>query len=246
MNQINKITIITKREFGEYIGSPIAYIFLIAYLLLSGIITFTLGNLFERNEASLWVFFSWMPWLLLFFAPAIGMRLWAEEKKSGTIEFLLTLPITPIQAIIGKFLGSWFFLIIAILLSFPMIITVNLLGSPDNGAIVTGYLGCFLLSGTYLAIVCLASSLTKNQVSAFILAFSICLVLILIGYPPVTDILARWLEPKTIEGIANFSILAHFDSFERGMIDTRDFIYFFSLMIFSLFLNDLAIKNARA
>jgi len=246
MNPLTIIHIITRRELGVYMGSAVAYVFLIAYLLLAGILTFTLGGFFERNDASLGIFFNWMPWLLIFLVPSMGMRLWSEERRLGTIEFLLTLPITPVQAVLGKFIASWMFLMLAIALSFPMVITVNILGSPDNGAILAGYVGCFLLAGTYLSIVCLTSALTKNQVIAFILSVLVCLLLNLIGFSPVTDLMARWLEPQSIEGIANFSVLSHFDGFQRGILDSRDLIYFVSVMVFSLYLNHIAVKNARS
>ena len=246
MNPLTIIHIITRRELGVYMGSAVAYVFLIAYLLLAGILTFTLGGFFERNDASLGIFFNWMPWLLIFLVPSMGMRLWSEERRLGTIEFLLTLPITPAQAVLGKFIASWLSLMLAIALSFPMVITVNILGSPDNGAILAGYVGCFLLAGTYLSIVCLTSALTKNQVIAFILSVLVCLLLNLIGFSPVTDLMARWLEPQSIEGIANFSVLSHFDGFQRGILDSRDLIYFVSVMVFSLYLNHIAVKNARS
>jgi len=246
MNPLTIIHIITRRELGVYMGSAVAYVFLIAYLLLAGILTFTLGGFFDRNDASLGIFFNWMPWLLIFLVPSMGMRLWSEERRLGTIEFLLTLPITPAQAVLGKFIASWLFLMLAIALSFPMVITVNILGSPDNGAILAGYVGCFLLAGTYLSIVCLTSALTKNQVIAFILSVLVCLLLNLIGFSPVTDLMARWLEPQSIEGIANFSVLSHFDGFQRGILDSRDLIYFVSVMVFSLYLNHIAVKNARS
>jgi len=246
MNPLTIIHIITRRELGVYMGSAVAYVFLIAYLLLAGILTFTLGGFFERNDASLGIFFNWMPWLLIFLVPSMGMRLWSEERRLGTIEFLLTLPITPAQAVLGKFIASWMFLMLAIALSFPMVIAVNILGSPDNGAILAGYVGCFLLAGTYLSIVCLTSALTKNQVIAFILSVLVCLLLNLIGFSPVTDLMARWLEPQSIEGIANFSVLSHFDGFQRGILDSRDLIYFVSVMVFSLYLNHIAVKNARS
>jgi len=246
MNPLTIIHIITRRELGVYMGSAVAYVFLIAYLLLAGILTFTLGGFFERNDASLGIFFNWMPWLLIFLVPSMGMRLWSEERRLGTIEFLLTLPITPVQAVLGKFIASWLFLMLAIALSFPMVITVNILGSPDNGAILAGYVGCFFLAGTYLSIVCLTSALTKNQVIAFILSVLVCLLLNLIGFSPVTDLMARWLEPQSIEGIANFSVLSHFDGFQRGILDSRDLIYFVSVMVFSLYLNHIAVKNARS
>ena len=187
MSYFNTTLAITKRELKVYLGSPLAFVFLIAYLILSGIFTFTLGGFFNMNEASLSSFFNWMPWLLIFLVPAVGMRLWSEERRLGTIELLLTLPVTVWQAIMGKFLASWVFLMVAISLSFPMILTVNWLGQPDNGVIVSGYVGCFLLAGTYLAVSCLASSMTRNQVIAFIFSVMLCLGTTLLGFAPITN-----------------------------------------------------------
>ena len=161
---------IIKRETVSYFSSPVAYVFLVIFLLLTGFFTFTVGNFFERGEASLAAFFAWHPWLYLVLVPAIGMRLWSEERRSGTIEFLLTMPINPWEAIVGKFLSSWLFLAIGLALTFPVVLTVNWLGDPDNGQIVAGYLGSFFLAGAYLAIAGMTSALTRNQVVAFILA----------------------------------------------------------------------------
>jgi ABC-2 type transport system permease protein len=175
---------IAKRELVAYFTSPVAYIFLVIFLLLTGFFTFTAGSFFERGEASLAAFFGWHPWLFLVLVPAVGMRVWAEERRSGTIELLLTLPIAPWQAILAKFLASWAFLAVALVLTFPALITVNLLGSPDNGIIAAGYLGSFLLAGAYLAVTCMTSAMTRNQVVALILSVVICLFLILAGSTP--------------------------------------------------------------
>src|SRR5262245_3465999 len=183
---------ITRRELGAYFTSPVAYVFLVIFLLLTGFFTFTAGSFFERGEASLAAFFGWHPWLFLVLVPAVGMRVWAEERRSGTIELLLTMPIAPWQAIVAKFLASWIFLAVALALTFPAVITVKLLGTPDTGIIAAGYLGSLLLAGAYLAVTCMTSAMTRNQVVALFLSVVICLFLILAGFNPVTDLLARW------------------------------------------------------
>src|SRR3954447_12723833 len=170
MNASANISAVMKRELGGYFTSPIAYVFLVIFLLLTGFFTFTVGNFFERGEASLISFFTWHPWLYLFLVPAVGMRLWSEERRSGTMELLLTMPITPWQAIVGKFLASWLFLGLALALTFPIALTVNYLGSPDNGVIVGSYVGSFLLAGSYLAVSCMTSAMTRNQVISFIVS----------------------------------------------------------------------------
>ncbi|MEA3192998.1 MAG: gliding motility-associated transport system permease protein [Betaproteobacteria bacterium] len=237
---------IAKREVSAYFTSPVAYIFLVIFLLLTGFFTFTAGSFFERGEASLAAFFGWHPWLFLVLVPAVGMRVWAEERRSGTIELLLTMPIAPWQAIVAKFLASWAFLAVALLLTFPAVITVNLLGSPDNGIIVAGYLGSFLLAGTYLAITCMTSAMTRNQVVALILSVVICLFLILAGFNPVTDLLARWGSPAFVDTIAAFSVVTHFDGFQRGVIDARDLVFFLSVIGFALFATGVIIRGHRA
>src|SRR6266478_6465634 len=179
MNSWINIKAIMKRELGGYFTSPVAYVFLVIFLLLTGFFTFTVGNFFERSEASLVSFFTWHPWLYLFLVPAAGMRLWSEELRLGTMELLLTMPVTPWQAILGKFLASWLFLLIALALTFPMVITVAYLGHPDFGRILSGYGGSVLISGAFLAITCMTSALTRNQVISFILSVVICLFLIL-------------------------------------------------------------------
>ena len=240
------VATITRRELAAYFQSPVAYVFLVIFLLLAGVFTFTFGGFFERGEASLAAFFNWMPWLFLFLVPAVGMRLWSEERRLGTMELLLTMPVASWQAILGKFVASWLFLGIALALTFPMIVTVNWLGDPDNGVIASGYVGALLLAGAYLAISSMTSAMTRNQVIAFIVAVVLCLVLILVGFSPVTDMLARWASPRVVESVARFSVLTHYDGFQRGVIDTRDLAYFLSIMAFSLFATGVVIRSHRA
>ena len=237
------IWVIAKRELGSYFTSPVAYIFLVIFLLLTGFFTFTAGQFFERGEASLGAFFGWHPWLYLVLVPAVGMRLWAEERRSGTLELLMTMPVTPWQAILGKFFASWIFIGIALGLTFPVVVTANVLGSPDNGMIFAGYLGSLLLAGAYLALTCMTSAMTRNQVVAFILSVVACLFLILAGFNPVTDLMVRWASPAFIDTVAAFSVVTHFDGFQKGVIDSRDLAYFVSVIGFSLFATSLALRN---
>ena len=235
--------VIAKRELASYFTSPVAYVFLVIFLLLTGFFTFTAGQFFERGEASLGAFFGWHPWLYLVLVPAVGMRLWAEERRSGTLELLLTMPITPWQAIAGKFVASWIFIALALALTFPVVITVNVMGSPDNGMIFAGYLGSLLLAGAYLAVTCAASALTRNQVVAFILSEVACLFLILAGFNPVTDLMARWASPVLVDAVAAFSVVTHFEGFQKGVIDARDLFFFFSVIGFSLFATGVVLRN---
>jgi len=240
------IRTIARRELAAYFESPVAYVFLVIFLLLAGFFTFAFGGFFERGEASLGAFFGWMPWLFLFLVPAVGMRLWSDERRLGTIELLLTLPVTTWQAILGKFLASWLFLVIALALTFPVVITVNVLGDPDNGVIACGYVGSVLLAGAYLALSCMTSALARSQVVSFIIAVMLCLILILVGFNPVTDLLARWASPSVVESVAGFSVLTHFDGLQNGVIDTRDVLYFLSVIAFALFTTDVIIRSHRA
>jgi len=237
---------IAKRELVAYFTSPVAYVFLVIFLLLTGFFTFTAGSFFERGEASLAAFFGWHPWLFLVLVPAVGMRVWAEERRSGTIELLLTMPIAPWQAIVAKFLASWAFLAVALVLTFPAVVTVNLLGTPDNGIIAAGYFGSLLLAGAYLAVTCMTSAMTRNQVVALILSVVICLFLILAGFNPVTDLLARWASPAVVDTVAAFSVVTHFDGFQRGVIDARDLLFFLSVIGFALFATGVVIRSHRS
>lgn len=246
MNAWSNVKAIAKRELTGYFASPVAYVFIVIFLLLCGFFTFMAGGFFERNEAGLNSFFMWHPWFYLFLVPAVGMRLWAEERRVGTLELLLTMPITSAQAIVGKFLASWLFLILALALTFPVWITVNYLGHPDNGAIVCAYIGSALMAGAYLAIACMTSAITRNQVIAFILSVVICLFLILAGWPPVTKLLDSldwsWLTNLA----ASMSVMTHFDAFQRGVIDLRDLVFFLSLGGFALFATGVILRSHRA
>jgi len=237
------IATIGRRELVSYFTSPVAYVFLVIFLLLTGFLTFTAGAFFERGEASLASFFAWHPWVYLVLVPAVGMRLWAEERRAGTLELLLTLPVSPWQAIVAKFLASWAFLAIALALTFPVIVTVNVLGDPDNGVILAGYVGSLLLAGAYLAITCLTSAMTRNQVIAFIVALVVCLFLLLAGFSPVTNLLTRWASPAVVDTVAAFSVVTHFDGFQRGVIDSRDVLFFLSVIGFALFATGIALRR---
>ena len=237
---------IVKRELTSYFSSPVAYVFLVIFLLLTGFFTFTAGSFFERGEASLASFFGWHPWLYLVLVPAVGMRLWAEERRSGTLELLLTMPVAPWQAIVAKFLASWIFIGVALALTFPAIITVNVLGDPDNGMIVAGYLGSLMLAGAYLAVSCMTSAMTRNQVVAFILSVVVCLFLILAGFNPVTDLMVRWASPAMVDTVAAFSVITHYDGFQRGVIDSRDLLFFLSVIGFALFATGVIIRGHRS
>lgn len=239
--------IIAKRELAGYFVSPVAYVFIVIFLVLMGFFTFMMGGFFERNDASLLSFFVWHPWLYMLLVPAVGMRLWSEEHRMGTLELLFTMPVTPAQAIIGKFLAGWLFLLVALLLTLPMVFTVQYLGDPDTGPILTGYIGSFLMAGAYLAISGLTSACTRNQVISFITAVVVCLLLVLAGYPPVTNILLKWGAPSAVvDFAASLSVVFHFESMQRGVLDIRDFIYFFSLIVFAIFTTSVVLKSKRA
>ena len=226
---MSPLQIIFKRELAGYFATPLAYVFIVIFLVMNGIFTFDLGGFYVRGQADLMPFFSFHPWLYLFMIPAIAMGLWADERKTGTIELLMTLPITRADAVLGKFLAAWVFAGIALLLTFPMIITVNYLGEPDNGAIFTGYFGSWLLAGSYLAIGSCMSALAKNQVIAFILAVSACFLFIVSGFPMVLDALS-WAPQWLLDAVASLSFLTRFDAISKGVIDLRDLLYFISLM----------------
>ncbi len=235
-----------KREFFSYFRSPVAYVFMIIFILASVGCAFFLGGLYEGNQASLVMFFTFLPWLYLVLVPAVGMKLWAEERRSGTIELLLTLPIDLSHVVVAKFLAGWAFISIATLLSFPLAITVNYLGEPDNGVILTSYLGAILMAGSYLSITCLTSALTKNQVVSFILGVIICFVLVLVGWGVFTSLLATIFPAVIIDFIASLGFMTHFISISRGVIDTRAVIYFISVIVVALSLNSLVLQQRKA
>jgi ABC-2 type transport system permease protein len=246
MNSWSNIKTIAMREISGYFASPVAYVFIVIFLLLNGFFTFMLGRLFERGEASLFWFFNWHPWLYLFLVPAVGMRLWSEERRLGTLELLLTMPVTAWQAIVGKFLASWTFLALALLLTFPVMITVNVLGDPDNGIIFCGYVGSLLLAGGYLAVSCATSAMTRNQVISFIVSVVVCLFLILAGWPPVLDLIVQWAPAGLVDLVASLSVIPHFQGFMRGVLDSRDIIFFLSMIGLALFITGVIIRNLRS
>lgn len=247
MNSFHAIKTITKRELSGYFASPVAYVFIVIFLLLAGFFTFMAGGFFERSEASLVSFFLWHPWLYLFLVPAVGMRLWSEERRMGTMELLLTMPITPWQAIVGKFLASWLFLALALVLTFPVWMTVSYLGSPDHGVIITSYVGSLLLAGGYLAISCMTSAMTRNQVVSFIVSIVLCLFLILAGWPPVTRLLDQLSDsPRLVEMVSAFSVMTHFEGFQKGVLELRDVVFFLVMIGFSLFTTSVIIRSHRA
>lgn len=243
---MKNITAIMKRELYGYFSTPVAYVFIVVFLFLTGIFTFYLGAFYERAQADLEPFFRFHPWLYLFLIPAIAMRLWSEERKSGTIELLMTLPISIGEAVTGKFLAAWCFAGIALALTFPVWITVNYLGNPDNTVIMASYLGSFLMAGGFLAIGSCISAITKSQVIAFVISVVICFLFVLSGFPLVLDFFQGWAPAVLVDAIASFSFLTHFDSIKKGVIDVRDIIYFGILIIFWLYANVVVIDARKA
>ncbi|MCG3171139.1 MAG: hypothetical protein CALGDGBN_02726 [Pseudomonadales bacterium] len=221
--------IIARRELGAYFATPLAYVFVLIFLMLSGVFTFYLGGFYERGQADLVAFFSFHPWLYLFLVPALAMRLWAEERKSGTIELLLTLPVTRWQAVLGKFLAAWLFTGLALALTFPLWITVNVLGSPDNGVILASYAGSWLMAAGFLAIGSCMSALTRNQVIAFILTVVVCFLFVLSGFPLVLDAVSGWAPRVLVDAIASMSFLTRFNAVARGVIGLQDLLFFVAL-----------------
>ena len=234
-----------RRELNSYFATPVAYVFITIFLILSGLFTFYLGNFFEMGQASLGSFFEWHPWLYLLLIPAITMRLWSEEKKSGTIELLTTLPITTLNIVLGKFFAAWIFTLLALILTFPLWLTVNYLGNPDNGVIFASYIGSLLMAGGYLSIGIFISSLTKNQVIAFIVSVTVCFLFTVSGLPLVLDFFSNWTGQAITDVIASFSFLANYSDISKGIIDFRTIIYFTSLIILFLYLNVITLDNSR-
>ncbi len=243
---INSLIIIIRRELYGYFATPLAYIFLVIFLMLTGIFTFYLGNFYERGQADLLSFFSYHPWLYLILVPAIAMRLWAEERKSGTVELIMTLPVPLWVWVVGKFLAAWLFAGINLLLTFPMWLTVNYLGEPDNGVIVTGYVGSWLLAGGFLAVGCCMSALSKSQVIAFILSLVLCFLFTLSGFPMVLDFFSGWAPQWLIDAIAEVSFLTHFQSISKGVISLQDCLYFISMIVVWLVANTIVIDMKKA
>lgn len=243
---MRNVGIIMRRELASYFATPLAYVFILIFLMLASAFTFYLGSFFERGQADLQSFFYWHPWLYLFLIPAISMRLWAEERKSGSIELLMTQPVTLWEAVLGKYLAAWVFAGLALVLTFPIWLTVNYLGHPDNGTILAAYIGSFLLAGGYLAIGSCMSALTNNQVIAFILGVVVCFVVLLAGFPIVLDAVRAWMPQGLVEAVASLSFLTHFDSIKKGVIDVRDLLYFAMLGGFFLLATSIALDLRKA
>ena len=243
---MRNVALILRRELASYFATPLAYVFIIIFLVSANAFTFYVGAFYQRGQADLRPFFMFHPWLYLFLIPALTMKLWAEERKSGSIELLMTLPVRPYEAVLGKFLAAWLFTALALVLTFPIWITVNYLGHPDNGVIFASYLGSLLLAGGFLAIGSCMSALTRNQVVAFILGVVACFVLLLAGYPMVLDAFRGWAPETLIEAVASLSLLTHFQSITRGVLEARDVLYFAMLIAFFLFTTTVAVDLRKA
>jgi ABC-2 type transport system permease protein len=231
---MRNVGIIMRRELASYFATPLAYIFLLIFLVLANLFTFYLGQFFERGQADLNPFFTYHPWLFLFLIPAVSMRLWADERRTGSIELLMTLPVTLWQAVVGKFLAAWAFTVLALALTFPMWITVNYLGSPDNGAILAAYIGSMLLAAGFLSIGSLASALTRNPVIAFIVGIAACFAFLVAGFPLVLDAFRGWAPQMVVDAVASLGFLTHYEAISKGVIDIRDLIYFALLITWFL------------
>jgi ABC-2 type transport system permease protein len=243
---VNAVSNVMRRELAGYFTTPVAWVFIVIFLVMAGAFTFYIGAFYDRGIADLDPFFTFHPWLYLFLVPAMAMRLWAEERRSGTIELLLTLPLTLWQAVLGKFLAAWLFVGLALLLTFPVWLTVNYLGDPDNGVIAAGYIGSWLMAGGFLAIGSCMSALTRNQVVAFILSVVVCFGFLVSGLPMITDLFSTWAPQSLLDAIADFSFLAHFSTISRGVIDLRDLVYFSLVIVFWLLANTMVLEMKKA
>lgn len=237
---------IFKREIRSYFESPVAYVFMVGFLMLTGFLTFSVSQFFERGAADLGQFFFWHSWVYLLLVPAATMSLWAEERRSGTIELLFTMPVTMTQTIVAKFLAAWLFIVLGLALTFPIVITTIHLGSPDMGVIVCGYLGSALMAAAYVAIGMLMSSLTRSQVIGFVLALLTCLVLLLAGFPPVTNMFSQWAPAWLVDVVASFGFTTYFESMQRGVIDIRDIGYYVSVVVFAIFATHVVLDNRKS
>jgi ABC-2 type transport system permease protein len=240
---MHQVIPVSKREFLGYFRSPVAYVFLVVFLVATIGCAFFLGHFFDAGTASLESFFFFLPWLFLFLVPAAGMRLWSEEKRTGSLELLFTLPVTTLEATLAKFLAAWAFIAIAILLSFPLVITVAYLGNPDWGVLVASYVGAILMAGGFLGVCSFVSALTKNQIIAFVISVLVCFVLDLLGASVFTGFLSNYLSVPLVDIVSNFSFLTHFDAFTKGIVDPKDVVFFLSLTGFTLFLNVVALER---
>jgi ABC-2 type transport system permease protein len=234
---MNQVLAVFKREFAAYFATPLAYVFIVIYLFAMGAFTFYVGRFYDNGIADLSVFFGYHPWLYLFLVPAVGMRLWADERRTGTVELLLTLPIPIWATVLGKFLAAWAFVAVALALTFPIWITVNVLGDPDNGVIVASYIGSLLMAGGYLAISAAISASTDNQVIAFVVSVAVCFLFTIAGAALVIDFFQLWAPVVLVNTISSFSFLTHFQAITSGVIDLRDLIFFASLIALFLAVN---------
>ncbi len=242
----NTLTVF-RRELKAYFESPVAYVFLIVFLLLIGFLTFSVSSFYERRIADLQPFFFWHPWVYLLLVPAATMSLWAEERRAGTFELLLTMPVTLLQAILGKFLAAWLFIVIAMALTIPVMVgTVFTLGNPDPGVIVTGYIGSFLLAGAFAAVGMLTSAMTRNQVIGFVLALVLCLLLVLAGWEPVTRFFVSWAPAWLLDTVTAIGFMPHFESLQRGVVDLADILYFLSVIAFMIMATHLVLDNRKS
>ncbi|WP_262692972.1 ABC transporter permease [Kordiimonas aestuarii] len=242
---MKSVMTIFRREFASYFATPVAYVFLVIFLVMQGLFTFYIGQFYQREQADLVAFFTYQPWLYLFLMPAIAMRLWAEERKSGTFELLLTLPVPVGAIVVGKFLAAVAFAGVALLLTGPIWITVNWLGAPDNGVIATGYLGSLLMASAYLAIGSALSATTKNQVVAFILAVTVCFLFLVSGLPMVLDVFTGWAPDPVVEAVANLSFLTHFNNLQKGVVVLSDAFYFLAVIALWLWIGRIVIESKR-
>ena len=243
---MNGIRVIARRELGSYFATPLAYVFILIFLVLAGVFTFYLGNFYERDQADLGPFFNFHPWLYLFLVPAISMRLWSEERKSGSIELLLTLPITRFEAVLGKFIAAWLFAGLALLLTFPLWLTVNYLGQADNGVIFASYIGSWLMAGGFLAIGSCMSAISKSQVIAFILTAAVCLLFVLAGFPLVLNVFKDWLPMLVVDTVASLSFMTHFGAIAKGVLGLQDLLYFVSVIMVWLLANSVVVEMKQA
>lgn len=243
---MNGVKAVMRRELRGYFATPLAYVFIVIFLVLAGWFTFNFGNFYDGGQASLAPFFNYHPWLYLFLVPALSMRLWAEEHKTGTIELLMTLPLDVWQSVAGKFIAAWAFTALALALTFPVWITVNYLGEPDNGVIVAAYLGSLMMAGGFLAIGSFVSATTNNQVIAFIVTVVICFILLMAGFQPLLSPLVGWVPLPIIDAVASLSFLTHFASISKGVIDARDIVYFALLIGTFLYANVLVLHMKKA
>lgn len=243
---MKNVVTIFRRELASYFATPLAYVFILIFVALSGVFTFYFGGFYRTGQADLSAFFAFHPWLYLFLVPPISMRLWAEERKSGSIELLMTLPVTTPQAVLGKFLAAWTFVGVALALTFPIWVTVNYLGSPDNGVIVAAYLGSLLMAGAFLAIGACLSAATRNQVIAFIVTAVVCFVFLMAGSPFVLEAFRAWAPQGLVDAVASLGFTTHFSSITKGVIDLRDIVYFGAMMVFWLMANVIVLDLKKA